>query len=298
LLVGDEPRDIVFAGGNNERAYITAAHRGQNSPYRELDNPGELITPGVGRADIWEFDAADQGMATGGTPLQVLPLFGDSPGPLAVSVDGETVYAGVFKSGNQTTIVGRVLICEGGVTAEPCTTFSGGPVSPGGLPAPNENIEGVPMPGAGLIVKWDGEGWKDEMDRDWSSVIRLDLPDFDVFALNVTATPATQKDVYAGVGTILYGLAVNPQSGNIYVANTDAINEVRFEGVREPDSDVTTVRGRLHEARVTVINPATGSVLPQHLNKHIAYDKVLTSERQRDRSLSMPVSSNRAIRRP
>jgi len=289
LLVGDEPRDIVFAGGNNERAYITAAHRGQNSPYDDIDNPGELITPGVGRADIWEFDAADQGMATGGRPLQVLPLFGDSPGPLAVSVDGETVYAGVFKSGNQTTIVGRVLICEGGVTAEPCTTFRGGPVSPGGLPAPNENIEGVPMPGAGLIVKWDGEGWKDELDRDWSSVIRLDLPDFDVFALNAAATPATQKDVYAGVGTILYGLAVNPRSGNIYVANTEAINEVRFEGVREPGSDVSTVRGRLHEARVTVIDPAAGSVVPQHLNKHIAYEKVSTSERQRDRSLSMPV---------
>ena len=31
LLVGDEPRDIVFAGTGGNRAFITCAHRGQNS---------------------------------------------------------------------------------------------------------------------------------------------------------------------------------------------------------------------------------------------------------------------------
>src|SRR5215470_13640624 len=30
LLVGDEPRDIVFAGTGGNRAFITTAHRGQN----------------------------------------------------------------------------------------------------------------------------------------------------------------------------------------------------------------------------------------------------------------------------
>src|SRR5262249_32026735 len=32
LLVGDEPRDIVFAGSTGTRAFITTAHRGQNNP--------------------------------------------------------------------------------------------------------------------------------------------------------------------------------------------------------------------------------------------------------------------------
>src|SRR5262245_22640949 len=32
LLVGDEPRDVVFAGPGKSRAFITAAHRGQNRP--------------------------------------------------------------------------------------------------------------------------------------------------------------------------------------------------------------------------------------------------------------------------
>src|SRR6267142_5950906 len=48
LLVGDEPRDIVFAGHARNRAFITTAHRGQNSPI----DP-QLSTPGVGRADVW-----------------------------------------------------------------------------------------------------------------------------------------------------------------------------------------------------------------------------------------------------
>src|SRR3954465_3392554 len=33
LLVGDEPRDIVFAGPGRRRAFITTAHRGQNIPF-------------------------------------------------------------------------------------------------------------------------------------------------------------------------------------------------------------------------------------------------------------------------
>src|SRR5215475_6225475 len=33
LLVGDEPRDIVFAGPGRRRAFITTAHRGQNAPF-------------------------------------------------------------------------------------------------------------------------------------------------------------------------------------------------------------------------------------------------------------------------
>ena len=52
LLVGDEPRDIVFAGPGRQRAFITTAHRGQNIPF----DP-QLTTPGVGRADVWVFDA-------------------------------------------------------------------------------------------------------------------------------------------------------------------------------------------------------------------------------------------------
>ena len=67
LLVGDEPRDIVFAGSGHSRAFITTAHRGQNSPI----NP-QLTTAGVGRADVWVFDATNLGATLGGTPLTIV----------------------------------------------------------------------------------------------------------------------------------------------------------------------------------------------------------------------------------
>ena len=60
LLVGDEPRDIVFAGPARTRAFVTCAHRGQNVPF----DP-QLQTPGVGRADVWVFDATDLGSGVG-----------------------------------------------------------------------------------------------------------------------------------------------------------------------------------------------------------------------------------------
>ena len=56
LLVGDEPRDIVFAGARRARAFITTAHRGQNS-----GRDPQLATPGVGRADVWVFDTGNLG---------------------------------------------------------------------------------------------------------------------------------------------------------------------------------------------------------------------------------------------
>jgi len=289
LLVGDEPRDIVFAGGDQQKAFITTAHRGQNSPYNNAKNPGELITPGIGRADVWIFDAEDQGEKPGGKPLAVASLFGDSPGPLTVSADGSRVYVGVFKSGNQTTIIGRVLVCDGGADVEPCQPLPEGPVIPGGLPWPNETADGSPMPEAGLIVRHDGEGWKDELDRDWSDVVAFDLPDLDVFELDAAAAELRQVRSYATVGTILYAMGVNPANGKVYVANTEARNEVRFEGPRSKDRPYTTIQGHLHETRITLLDPADGSVTPRHLNTHIDYNEFPVAKSVRDRSLSMPV---------
>ena len=65
LLVGDEPRDVVFAG-SPARAFITTAHRGQQRTHSSIsDVPGagdpQLTTPGVGRADVWVFNPANTG---------------------------------------------------------------------------------------------------------------------------------------------------------------------------------------------------------------------------------------------
>ena len=40
LLVGDEPKDIVFAGPGGNRAFISTAHRGQNAGDGKADGDG------------------------------------------------------------------------------------------------------------------------------------------------------------------------------------------------------------------------------------------------------------------
>lgn len=252
LLVGDEPRDLVFAGPRRDRAFITAAHRGQNAPF----DP-QLTTPGVGRADVWVFDAVHLGAPLGGTPLSILTLFADTPRALAVSADGRRVYAAAFHSGNRTTVISEAAITDG--------------FGPDGLPGPSTSASGVPAPETGLIVKFDGAHWVDELGRVWDDKVRFSLPDKDVFAIDAAASPpalvAGPGGSFAGVGTVLFGMVVNPVSGKVYVSNTEASNEVRFEG--PGNFTGSTVRGHLHESRITVLS--AGGVAPRHLNKHIDY---------------------------
>ncbi len=268
LLVGDEPADIVFAGTGGNRAFITTAHRGQNSPYTDPVNPGELVTPGIGRADVWVFDATNPGNSLGGNSIAIVTLFGDTPKALAVSPDGKTVYAAIFKSGNQTTVLHEEVICDSDATV-PCIIKAGEVPGVGKLPPPNlKTITGQPSPEAGLIVKYNGSQWVDELNTDWSSLVRFNLPDKDVFAIDADALTPVETASFSNVGTVLFNMAVNPVSGKIYVANTEAVNEVRFEGTGTAS---TTVQGHLHEARITVIDPSVPSVTPRHLNKHIDY---------------------------
>src|SRR3954454_519074 len=104
------------------------------------------------------------------------------------------------------------------------------------------------------------------------------LPDKDVFAIDATANPPIQKAGAAGffahVGTVLYNMAVNPVSGKVYVSNTDARNDHRFEGggTYAAEFGFDTVRGHQNENRITVLDPnGAPRVTPRHLNKHIDF---------------------------
>ncbi|EYF07473.1 YncE family protein [Chondromyces apiculatus] len=253
LLVGDEPRDIVFAGPGRSRAFITTAHRGQNSPI----DP-QLTTAGVGRADVWVFNAESLGASLGGNALTILTLFSDTPRALAVTPDGSKVYAAGFHSGNRSTTIFEPLIPDG--------------FGLDGVPGPATNVDGVPAPEVGLIVKYDGAHWRDTLGRSWDEMIRFNLPDKDVFVIDAMANPPAQlagsAGFFTGVGSILYNMAVNPVSGKVYVSNTEALNLDRFEGSGTYAGE--TLRGHLHESRITVLTPG-GGVAPRHLNKHINY---------------------------
>lgn len=288
LLVGDEPRDIVFAG--DDRAFITTAHRGQNSP---LDP--QFFTPGLPRADVWVFDAKNLGTQLGGTPLTIVSLFTDTPRALAVSNDRSKVYVAGFHTGNRTTTVNEGSVCNGGATALQCQpNVAMSLFAPGGLPAPNANVlEGLIQPEEGLIVQYNGLNWVDELGRIWNDIVRFNLPDKDVFIIDaMAALPAeVTNSAVSGVGTILFNMVANPQNDKIYVTNTDANNAVRFEGSRPlppaPGHDISTVQGNLHKARISVIN-TSGQVTPRHLNKHINYAVHPSPAGTAEKSLATP----------
>ena len=277
LLVGDEPRDIVFAGPGGSRAFITTAHRGQNAPF----DP-QLLIPSIGRADVWVFNANNLGNTLSGTPLTIINLFCDTPRALAVNAAGTRVYAAGFNTGNQTSVVHRDAIPDG-------------TEAQGGRPDPTVNHAGLPEANNGLIVKFDGEHWLDEVGREWDDKIQFNLPDKDVFVINASAPvpallPGT-NGYFTSVGTTLFNMAVNPVNGKVYVTNTEARNEVRFEG--PANFADTTVRGHAVDNRISVLDNSGTHV--RILNKHIDYDNCCASVPNDETALSVSQPNGMAI---
>lgn len=230
LPVGDEPRDIVVAGRDRERVFVASARR------------ADPTTPGLGRGSVWVFEAAAPEQA----PTEIV-LLGMPPRGLAASPDGRGVYAAIFHSGNGSTVVDELAVEAGG-----------------GPPAPQPpNASGVAPPRTGLIVGWDDGAWRDEAGRDWSAAIPFRLPDHDVFVIDAAAATPRWVDRFQGVGTVLFNLAVQPGTGEIWVTNTEARNRLRFE---------PNLRGRAVESRVTrILRPQAGedAARPVPLNPHI-----------------------------
>lgn len=248
LLVGDEPRDIVFAGTDQRKlAFITAAYRGQNHP---SFSPEDLTTPGKGRADVWVYDAnaLDKSDLNGG-PLTILNLFTDSLRALEALPDGSRVYAASFLSGNGSTTLDASVVR-------------------GKKPPPSTNIDGIEAPDTGLIVKKSNGSWTDEAGTDWGEQLKFDLPDYDIFEIDASADIPSVIRRVPGVGTVLFNMAVNPVRGELYVSNLEARNHVRFEG---PGSSASTVRGHIADTRITVLT--NSSVAPVDLNTHVNFER-------------------------
>jgi len=281
LYVSDEPRDIVFAAG---KAFVTGARRGQHLP-AGID--ADLTVPGIGRALVWVFDAADPFADTsfdgdgdasplGGEPVTVLELFGDSPRALAASPDGTRVYAAVFHSGSRTTTIHPWSVAKGGGVPQP----------PADSPFFDPDYDPVDyiadlFPTLGLVVKWDESDarFEDELGRDWSAAVRLSLPDEDVFAIDPTTDPPSvlAAETASGVGTTIFNMAVRPGTGQVFVTNTEARNHVRFE---------PRVRGHLAESRISIVTG--GTVNAVHLNPHVDFQVTTGPAAEIEQSLAPP----------
>jgi DNA-binding beta-propeller fold protein YncE len=186
--------------------------------------------------------------ATTHAPVAAIALEGMNPRALAVSPDSRKVYVAFALSGNRTTIV---------------------PADSAPPPAPT-NPSLPPAPQQGIVV--------DASDPQWQDVIRYTLPDNDVAEIDVATL--TVRRYFAGVGTINLGLAVQPTTGDVYVANTEARNRVRFE---------PNLRGHLVDNRVTRVTVADGTVTPVDLNPTIDYSE-LPSRQALDIALAQPTA--------
>jgi len=207
---------------------------------------------------IQVFDMTDLTAA----PVNI-PLDASDPRALAVSMDGTKVYVGIFESGNETTVVPEATVD---------TTL--------GLPPPVPPMDSTlaTPPKVSLIVRHNGTHWVDELIRSWDTWITYRLYDNDVIEIDVASLTVTQS--FKKVGTHIFGLAVNPVTGRLYVSNTESLNEIRFE----PNLD-----GHFTRARVTTIDPGTATVTPVHLNQHINYGNPAGDATERSLSLGLPM---------
>ena len=200
------------------------------------DEPADVVFAGHGLAFVSIARSNLLNVYNNATHALVksIPLTGECPRALAVSPDGSTVYVAFALSGNHTTIISDLK-------APP--------------PPPPVNPALPPPPQVGLIV--------DASDPAWASIIQYTMPDNDVAAISTSTLKVTKY--FPHLGTENLGLAVNPQSGNVYVANTDALNLIMFE---------TALNGHIVNHQISSVNPATGQTQIWDLNPGIDYSKL------------------------
>jgi DNA-binding beta-propeller fold protein YncE len=179
------------------------------------------------------------------TELGVVPLLGNLPRALATDAAGERVLVAFQFSGNRTTVLPAT------VAPEP--------------PAPlATNLP--PAPRTALIVPADDPR------------VPYRVLDHDVAVVSV----AEQRVLgyRSDAGTCLFDLAARPGTDEVWVANTEARNLIRFE---------PNLKGHFADNRVTRLNLATESVTPFDLNPGLDYT-VLPNPAAQATALAQPMA--------
>ena len=234
LRVGDEPSDVVFAGAPR-KAWVSVSQEDAIKVY----DPADLAA----------------------SPTMV-PIPARKPRSLAVSADGQSVFASVLHGNDGATVLS---VAEAGDSLPPPQP----PKSPS-LPA---------APRTGLIVHFVNGHWRDVAGKLWDSKVPYTVPRVELVRMPV-ATPATVT-TFGGLATSMFATAVNPVSGVCASAGTEANTEIRFE---------PNLRGRTTEARVALV-PAAGPATVVQLNPHINYAVPFGSAAEKDSSLALPMGA-------
>jgi len=159
--------------------------------------------------------------------LVSLDVFGLYPRALAVNAAGTRVYAACLLSGNRTTIL---------------------PHARAPLPPPPENPHLPDAPRTALIVP--------------ASDPRIDYTVLDHDVVEIHAETLEVLGHYGGAGTNLFDLALHPVTGDLWVANTEALNLIRFE---------PALRGHFVDNRLTKIALPSGTPEVFDLNAGLDY---------------------------
>lgn len=157
------------------------------------------------------------------TDIAVESLF---PRAMTVSADGSTIYVANCMSGNKTTIL---------------------PADVAPAPPPPTNPALPTAPHTGQIV------------LDSHSSIPYSVLDNDVAIIDTTTT--TISGYLEGAGTILFDVALQPGTGDLWVANTEALNLIAFE---------PNLRGHFVDNRVSQFDLSTP--IPTHFDLNAGVD--------------------------
>lgn len=194
---------------------------------------GKAFVSSARRNELHVFDSTNRLL------LATLTLQGENPRALAVSPDSAEVYAAFALSGNRTTLVPADV-------APPQPTNATPPMKPG-LPPP---------PQVSLIVDATDPAWT----LPTTNVIQFSMPDNDVAVIDVSTLNITHY--FKRVGTVNLGLTVHPVNGDLFVANTEALNLIQFE---------PNLRSHAVDNRISHIETGTGTVTPWDLNPGVNY---------------------------
>ena len=273
IKTADEPADVCFAGVP-ERAFVTCSQANLVQVF-DPDNPA--------------------------TPIAEIAIEGEDPRALAVSPDGATVYAAIFESGNNTTILGggidddNTIAFPPNVVNHPLGPWSGLNPPPNDGPgfSPALNNDNPNPLRVGLIVRQNDAGqWMDDNGGDWTSLVTGDLAplsgrltgwslvDQDVAIIDASALSVSYA---TGLMNACMAIETNPATGEIAVVGLEHTNEVRFEPV---------VNGRFVRVHGAVVDPGVTSTSITDLNPHLTYTDgpgfTAIPQTERDKSIGDP----------
>lgn len=217
------------------------------------DEPSDIVVAGspakafvsLARSNqIAVFDVATR------SRLSIIDLQGEHPRSLLVSANGESVYASFTLSGNRTTIL----------HAEDAP-----------YPPQSNNPQIPEVLQQATIIRADDDAYFGSV----NSPIQFTVLDHDVVEIDVQSQQIVRY--IDDIGTVNFGMTLDPRNNQLYVANTEALNLTAL---------ANNLRGHFVDNRISKV-AMSGEITHYDLNAHVNYQQ-LPNEAARSNALAQP----------